>query len=58
MIEAAAIAFCMAEGSDPHQMTYITDDGIQQPYGDAYQWYVEPMRDAIAAMIRAAREGK
>ena len=58
MVEAAAVAFCMAEGRDPHQMTYITDDGIQQPYGSAYQWYVEPMRDAISAMIRAAREGK
>ena len=49
MVEAAAIKFCEAEDRDPHQLTYITDDGVTQPYGDAWQWYADGIRAALTA---------
>lgn len=52
LVERAAYAFEKAGGGDPDQMTYITDDGIQQPYGPAYMWHVDAMRAALQAIAK------
>ena len=51
-VEMKAVELCEEAGaSDAFAMTYINDDGIPQPYGPAWSWYVE----AAVDLLRAAR---
>lgn len=51
LIEAIARGICVANGcNDPDKLTYITDDGIQQPFGPAWAWHEPEARAALLAI--------
>jgi hypothetical protein len=48
--ERVAYAICLAGGGDPDAMTWITEGGIQQPYGPRYMHCMDEAAAAIAVL--------